>query len=864
MRVAVVGAGISGLTAAFELAKAGAEVVIYEKEEHLGGHARTVTVDNIDLDLGFMVFNRVTYPNMVEMFEKLGVEMEVSDMSFSVSLEEGKGCEWGSRNGLAGLFAQKSNLINPSFWRMLREILKFKDDALRYLLEHEENPDMERTETLEDFIKSNGYSGLFQKAYLVPICASIWSCPLKGVMSFSAYSVLSFCRNHHLLQVFDRPQWLTVKHRSHKYVNKLREELEARSCQFKLGCEVQSVSSIDNGCSVLSSDHLEQYDECIICTHAPDALKVLEGQLTYEESRILGSFQYAYSDIYLHRDKSLMPQNPSAWSAWNFLGSRENGVVLTYWLNVLQNLGSTCMPFLVTLNPHVTPKHEILKWTTSHPIPSVAASKASLELDKIQGKRRIWFSGAYQGYGFHEDGLKAGLTVAYNILGKELRPLKNPRHMVPSLMEVGARMAVTKFLEHYISTGTLTLLEEGGSMFVFEGIYKSTLLKSILRVHNPLFYWKIATEADIGLADAYISGYFSFVDEKDGLLNLLLVLIANRDLRNSFINQSKRGWWTPLLVTASVSSARYFFQHISRRNSVTQARLNISRHYDLSNDFFSLFLDETMTYSCAIFKMDENEELQLAQQRKLSVLIDKAKIEPKHEVLEIGFGWGSLAIEIVKRTGCKYTGITLSMEQLNFARRRVKETGLEDNITFFLCDYRQLPSSRKFDRIISCEMVEGVGHEYLDQFFGCCENLLAEHGLFVLQFISIPDQRYEEYRRSSDFIKEYIFPGGCLPSFSRITSSVAASSKLCVEHVENIGIHYYQTLICWRNNFMANKSKILALGFDDKFIRTWEYYFIYCAAGFKSRTLGTYQMVLSRPGNVKAFNNSYESIPSAC
>ncbi|KAK8970013.1 hypothetical protein KSP40_PGU017305 [Platanthera guangdongensis] len=263
-----------------------------------------------------------------------------------------------------------------------------------------------------------------------------------------------------------------------------------------------------------------------------------------------------------------------------------------------------------------------------------------------------------------------------------------------------------------------------------------------------------------------------------------------------------------------------------------------------------------MTYSCAIFK-DGNEELQLAQQRKLSVLIDKAKIESKHEVLEIGFGWGSLAIEIVKQTGCKYTGITLSMEQLNFAKRRVKETGLEDNITFFLCDYRQLPSSLKFDRIISCEMIEGVGHEYLDQFFGCCENLLAKHGLFVLQFISIPDQRYLEYRRSSDFIKEYIFPGGCLPSFSRITSSVAASSKLCVEHVENIGIHYYQTLICWRNNFMANKSKILALGFDDKFIRTWEYYFIYCAAGFKSRTLGTYQMVFSRPGNLKAFNSPY-------
>ncbi|XP_020581327.1 uncharacterized protein LOC110025272 [Phalaenopsis equestris] len=864
MRVAVVGAGISGLAAAFELCNAGAEVVIYEKEDHLGGHSRTVAVDGINVDLGFMVFNRVTYPNMMEFFEKLGVEMEVSDMSFSVSLEGGKGCEWGSRNGLASLFAQKANFFNPHFWLMLREIIKFKDDTLKYLTELEENPDLDRNETLEAFIKSHGYSELFQKAYLVPMCASIWSCPSEGVMNFSAYSVLSFCRNHHLLQLFNRPQWLTTKHRSHDYVNKLREELEARACQIKLGCAVESVSSTDNGCSVLGSNLSEEYDECIICTHAPDALKLLGGQITYEELRILGSFQYAYSDIYLHRDKSLMPQNPLAWSSWNLLGTTEEGVCLTYWLNVIQNLGSTSLPFLVTLNPSFTPKHKILKWTTSHPIPSVAASKATLELHKIQGKRRIWFCGAYQGYGFHEDGLKAGSTVAKNMLGKEVKLLKNPKQMVLSLMEVGARLVVVKFLERFVSTGALTLLEQGGTMFVFEGNNKSTHVKSVLKVHNPLFYWKIATEADIGLADAYISGYFSFVDEKEGLLNLLLVLIANRDLWNSFSHkQNKRGWWTPLLLTAGIASAWYFLQHISRRNSLSQARRNISRHYDLSNEFFSLFLDETMTYSCAIFKAG-NEELQIAQQRKLSLLIEKAKIESKHEVLEIGFGWGSFAIEAVRRTGCKYTGITLSIEQLKFAKRRVEEAGLQDRVTLLLCDYRQLSTSQKYDRIISCEMIEGVGHEYLGQFFGCCEGLLAEHGLVVLQFISIPDQRYQEYRRSSDFIKEFIFPGGCLPSLSRVTSAMTDSSKLCIEHVENLGIHYYQTLICWRNNFMANRRKIMALGFDDKFMRTWDYYFIYCAAGFKSRTLGNYQIVFSRPGNLKAFNNSFEGIPSAC
>ena len=162
-------------------------------------------------------------------------------------------------------------------------------------------------------------------------------------------------------------------------------------------------------------------------------------------------------------------------------------------------------------------------------------------------------------------------------------------------------------------------------------------------------------------------------------------------------------------------------------------------------------------------------------------------------------------------------------------------------------------------------MIEGVGHEFMDDFFGCCESLLAQDGLLVLQFISIPEERYEEYRRSSDFIKEYIFPGGCLPSLARITSAMSASSRLCIEQVENIGYHYYPTLIRWRDNFMANKDAISALGFDDKFIRVWEYYFIYCAAGFKSRTLGNYQIVFSRPGNDKLAyaDNPYASFPAA-
>ncbi|KAL5195677.1 Tuberculostearic acid methyltransferase UfaA1 [Glycine soja] len=859
MRVAVVGSGISGLASAYLLAKGGVNVVLYEKEDSLGGHAKTVNVDGVDVDLGFMVFNRVTYPNMLDFFENLGVDMESSDMSFSVSLDKGRGCEWGSRNGLSSLFAQKKNVLNPYFWQMIREIVKFKDDVIRqisfnfsglniefelnsknYLDMLENNPDIDRNEPLGEFIKSRGYSELFQKAYLIPICGSIWSCSSEGVMSFSAFSVLSFCRNHHLLQLFGRPQWLTVRWRSQTYVNKVKQELEREGSQIITNREVHLVSTTsEKGCVVYCNDgSQEMYDGCIMAVHAPDALRLLGDEATYDERRILGAFQYAYSDIFLHRDKNLMPQNPAAWSAWNFLGSNNNKVCLTYWINILQNIKETSQPFLVTLNPDHIPENTLLKWSTGHPVPSVAAFKASLELDHIQGKRKIWFSGAYQGYGFHEDGFKAGMIAAHGILGSCCVLQTNPKHMVPSWKELGARIFVTRFLSCYITTGCLMLLEEGGTMFTFEGTGKNCGLKSVLRVHDPQFYWKVMTQADLGLADAYINGDFSFVDKDEGLLNLILILIANRDSNASNSKLKKnRGWWTPVFFTSALTSAKFFMDHVSRRNTLTQARRNISRHYDLNKD----------------------EDLKDAQKRKISLLIEKARIDKTHEILEIGCGWGSLAIEVVKQTGCKYTGITLSEEQLKLAEQRVKDAGLQDRINFVLCDYRQLPKTYKYDRIISCEMIEAVGHEYMEEFFGCCESVLADNGLLVLQFISIPDERYDEYRRSSDFIKEYIFPGGCLPSLSRITSAMAATSRLCVEHVENIGIHYYQTLRCWRKNFLKRQNEILALGFNEKFIRTWEYYFDYCGAGFKSLTLGNYQVVFSRPGNVPALGDPYKS-----
>ncbi|KAF3676385.1 putative endo-1,3(4)-beta-glucanase 2-like [Capsicum annuum] len=815
----------------------------------------------------------------MEFFEFLGVDTETSDMSFSVSLDQGRGCEWGTRDGFSSLLSQKKNLLNPYFWQMITEISKFKQDVIikelssmkfissqfcfsrcSYLEELQNNPDIDHNETLGQFIESHGYSELFQKAYLIPICASIWSSPLAGVLGFSAYYILSFFHDHHLLQV--------------------KQELEKRGCQIRSGCEVNSVSTNEEGCTIVCNDGTnEVYDGCIITAHAPDTLKILGKEATYDETRILGAFQYVHSDTFLHHDKTFLPSNRAAWSACNFLGTINNKGCTTYWLNVIQNLSESKLPYLVTVDPPHTLEHTLVKWTTSHPVPSVAALNASCELHQIQGKRGIWFSGSISsvkslvlmtdklspwdlvpedhvmtklqllrdlvdrihvtitGYGFHENEIKvvllllikmilrkqlslaayvddlsifdlpqAGVVAADGMLRRNCSILYSFKHLVPTWAETGARLLVTRFFKSYIQTGRIILLEEGGTVFTFQETNRKCSLKVSLLVHRTQFYWKVATQADLGLADAFIHGDFSFVDKNKEVGGHPCFIQQHCHLQNTSFDM------------------------------LTQARRNISRHYDLSNELFSLFLDETMTYSCAIFK-SEDEDLKDAQLRKIYVLIRKAKISKEHHILDIGCGWGSFAVEVVKQTGCKYTGITLSEQQLKYAQLRVEQAGLQDQITFILCDYRQIPNKDKYDRIISIGMIEHVGHDYMEEFFTCCESALKDDGLLVLQFISMPDVSYDEYRHSHGFIKEYIFPGGCLPSLNRVTSAMAAVSKLC--------------------------SKIRALGFDDKFIRTWEYYFDYCAAGFKMRIIGDYQIVFSRPGNVATFDDPYNGVPSA-
>ncbi|KAL5767440.1 hypothetical protein ACOSQ2_014223 [Xanthoceras sorbifolium] len=505
------------------------------------------------------------------------------------------------------------------------------------------------------------------------------------------------------------------------YVNKVKEQLESWGCQIRIGCEVYSVSSADGGFTVVSKDgSQEMYSGCIMAVHAPDALKMLGSQATFDEKRVLGAFQYANIDIFLHRDKKFMPQDRAVWSACNFVGNTDGKAYMTYWLNALQNIGET-----------------------SH--------------------------------GFHEDGLKSSLIAAHGLLGKSRAISTNPRRcMVPSLMEKAARHFVVRFLGHYINTGHLILLEEEGTTLNFKGTRKSSSLKTILR---------FMIEADIGLADSYIDGDFSFEDKDEGLLKLIMILIANGDLdpSGSKFNQ-RRGLGLPWLFTGGIASAKHFFQRISSQNTITQDQMNISR----GNDFFAMFLDESMTSACAVFK-SEDEDLKVAQMRKNSLLIEKARINEKHEVLELGCGWGTLAIETIKRTGCKYTSINIVEEQLKYEEMKAKEAGLQDHIKFLFCDYRQLPKTHKYDRIIAClitfnnqheyfqcsfynGMIEAIDHEHLEEFFGFCKSILC---------ILIPGQHYNEHRKSLDFLKEYIMPEESFTSLSRVKTAMASASRLC-------------------------------------------------------------------------------------
>ena len=355
-------------------------------------------------------------------------------------------------------------------------------------------------------------------------------------------------------------------------------------------------------------------------------------------------------------------------------------------------------------------------------------------------------------------------------------------------------------------------------------------LVATLDVHDWHFFKAIVTGASVGVGESYMAGEW----DSDDLVSLFRILVANRRALRRL---------TPAAILNIAGDVAF---HALRANRLGQSKKNIAEHYDLSNDLYRLFLDDTMTYSAAFFE-HPNMSLEDAQLAKYRRLAEQIHVDADCHVLEIGCGWGGFAIFAASTYGCRVTGITLSEEQAALARERITDAGLDHLIDIRLVDYREVEG--RFDRIVSIEMLEAVGHEFLDTYFEQVDRLLAPDGLAAIQVITIPEQRYDNYRRRPDFIQRYIFPGGHLPSLEAMTESMGEHTQLFVESVDNIGIHYAETLRRWRETFLANIDEVRALGFDERFLRMWEFYFAYCEAAFLARYINDLQLVLTRPMN---------------
>jgi cyclopropane-fatty-acyl-phospholipid synthase len=360
--------------------------------------------------------------------------------------------------------------------------------------------------------------------------------------------------------------------------------------------------------------------------------------------------------------------------------------------------------------------------------------------------------------------------------------------------------------------------------------------KITLEIYNNRFFIKTVLYGDIGFAESFIDRDF----ETSNLTKLIeLALLNAKYLGTTSENEKNK------LINLMPFFNR--FKHSLRRNSKTNARKNISAHYDLSNDFYKLMLDKTMMYSSAVFE-NKDQDLYDAQKNKLEKLSSKLNIKDGSKVLEIGSGWGAMAIHLAKDKKCDVTTVTLSVEQKKLCKERFKKEGIEDKIDILLKDYRDLKG--EFDAIIAVEMFEAVGREYFHIFFKKCQELLKPSGVLVLQVITIPDQRYKAYSKGSDFIQKYIFPGGHLPSILKILETTSKHTRLNLNHLEEFTEHYAKTLNIWHENFENNLDEVKKLGFDDYFIRMWKMYLNYCEAGFLTRNINLHQLVFTRDQNI--------------
>jgi cyclopropane-fatty-acyl-phospholipid synthase len=393
---------------------------------------------------------------------------------------------------------------------------------------------------------------------------------------------------------------------------------------------------------------------------------------------------------------------------------------------------------------------------------------------------------------------------------------------------------VLKFMSGMDKGKLYLVLPDGEQLIMGTGVGNVTA--SII-INSEEFYKRIILFGDIGFGEAYVDGLW----ETDNITNVIKWVLLNIDNAPN-VSGSKT-------QSLALNLLKWFnkLTHFKRANTVDGSRKNIAEHYDLNNDFFASFLDPTMTYSSAYFYKDglSLEEAQLAKYERLCMQLH---LKPTDHVLEIGSGWGGNAIYMAKKYGCRVTSLTISEEQHKLATERVAEEGLSDRVSIELRDYRTLEG--QYDKIVSVEMLEAVGHKYMDIYFKKCHDLLKRNGILALQVITSPDSRYDSLRKGVDWIQKHIFPGSLLPSVGAINCSVNRTGDMTLIDLKDIGSDYATTLKLWYDQFNANLPTVKQLGFDDRFIRKWNYYLCYCEAAFAMRNINTMQLVYSRPNNI--------------
>lgn len=423
MKLAIVGSGISGLAVAHTL-KDQADITVFEAGDYFGGHTHTVDITlptpqgpvTHGVDTGFLVFNERTYPNLINLFAELKVETAASDMSFSVKVPgayKGQTLEW-SGTDLNSLFAQRGNLINPKFWRMLADVVRFNALCTRIAKEQREK---DLQQPLSDFLRTHKFSEPFRDWYFLPMLGCIWSCPTDQMLQFPVATMIRFCHNHGLIQVTNRPQWFSVVGGARNYVDKILAGVHDK----RLNTPVRLIERDAQGVRIVTDSQSERFDQVVIATHTDQALSMLREPSPYERS-LLGAIRYQDNRAVLHTDASVLPANPKTWAAWNYeravSSERESSrVCLHYLLNRLQRI-----PFeqavVVSLNPlqPIDPATVVGEYDYAHPVFDMAAIEAQKRLPLLQGQHHTWYAGAWTGYGFHEDGLKSGLQVGRSLL----------------------------------------------------------------------------------------------------------------------------------------------------------------------------------------------------------------------------------------------------------------------------------------------------------------------------------------------------------------------------------------------------------------------------------------------------------------